>query len=327
MKRLMKVVFFTGNRSEFSLMAPIIKRIDKDPDMEFKLIVTGAHMEEEFGASIEEIEKENVNIDYKVNIGSTGKSNIGVLDEVSKIFKEVGNILEIEKPDYFFVLGDRYETFAAAQAAFFSNIPIVHSGGGNITLGGCLDDTLRHLITKMASLHFVTCKENMENVKKLGEEHWRIFETGSPAVETVLNEGLISKEELESMFNISLDKPLIMFTQHPVASSWQHSDSQVRESLKALSMLGFQTIITYPNTDAGGSLIIEEYKKWNHVKNFIFIKSLGRIKYLSLMKYSSVVVGNSSSGLLETPIFKIPAVNIGERQKGHSFQHRAFFFY
>ena len=316
MKRKIKVLFFTGNRSEYGLLAPIIRRISHDHEMEYSLIVSGTHLSIKYGGTIKEIEHDGLKIDYKIDIGSSGNSNQDVVFEVSDLIRKISLILAKTVPDFFFVLGDRYETFAAAQAAFFHKIPIAHSGGGNITEGGCFDDTIRHLITKMASLHFVTCKENEENIKKLGEESWRIVLAGSPVVETVLNEKLLSKEELEEDLHIDFNKPVILFTQHPVASNWNDSRVQVRESLKALKETGHQVIITYPNSDAGGAEIIEEYNEWSFYDKFTFIENLGRIKYLSLMKYVNVVVGNSSSGLLETPIFKIPSVNIGDRQKG-----------
>lgn len=311
-----KVLFFTGNRSEYGLLAPIIKRISSDRDMEYRLMVSGTHLSEKFGATINEIENDGFKIDYKININSSGSSAEKIANEVSYLIKEINSILKNEVPDYFFVLGDRYETFAAAQAAFFNNIPIAHSGGGNITEGGCLDDTVRHLITKMASLHFVTCEINGKNILKLGEEPWRIVVAGSTSVETVLNWKLLSKRELEDIFKINLKEPVILFTQHPVASCWRQSRSQVRESLKALKETGYQVVITYPNSDAGGADIIEEYKEWLGYDKFTFVENLGRIKYLSLMKHVKAVVGNSSSGILETPIFKVPAVNIGDRQKG-----------
>lgn len=316
MKRKIKVLFFTGNRSEYGLLAPIIKRVGNDPIMEYSLIVSGAHLSKKYGNTIKEIENDGYKIDYKISIISPVSSEQRIVDEVSNLINEINPIIEKENPDYFFVLGDRYETFAAAQAAFFNNIPVAHSGGGNITEGGSLDDTIRHLITKMSALHFVTCEENGNNIKKLGEESWRIVLAGSPSIETVLNEKLLSKKKLEQTLGITFNAPIIMFTQHPVTSSWKNSRNQIRESLKALKELGYQVVLTYPNSDVGSTEIIDEYKRWLTNPNFIFVENLGRLKFLSLMKHSSVVVGNSSAGLLETPIFKIPAVNIGDRQKG-----------
>lgn len=316
MLKKIKVLFFTGNRSEYGLLAPIIKKISEDEEMTYSLIVSGAHLSEKHGNTVKEIERDGLKIDYKLDIDSFGRSAQDIVFEVSDLIRKVGPIIIKEKPDYFFVLGDRYETFAAAQTAFLNRIPIAHSGGGNITQGGCLDDTIRHLITKMASLHFVTCEENRKNIMKLGEESWRVIMSGSPAVETAMNEELLSKEYLEKELGITFNKPVILFTQHPVASSWEESRAQIRESLKALRETEYQVIITYPNSDAGAAEIIEEYKKWSNFDKFIFVENLGRIKYLSLMKYVNVVVGNSSSGLLETPIFKTPSVNIGNRQKG-----------
>lgn len=311
-----KVLFFTGNRSEFGLLLPIIERVKNDIKMDYKLIVSGSHISDNYGNTIKEIENNNINIDYKLDIKVNGDNKVGVIKESSELLDKSGEIINKEDPDYLFVLGDRYESFAVALSAFYLGIPIAHSGGGNITKGGAMDDTIRHSISKLASLHFTTCQENANNIKKLGEEEWRIFISGSPSVETVKEKELYSKKELENDLEINLDKPTIVFTQHPISSKSDKAREQVKKSLKALKELEFQTIITYPNQDPGSSEIIDEYEKWKEIPHFRFRKNLGQKRYFSLLNYASVVVGNSSSGLLETPIFKIPAVNIGSRQKG-----------
>lgn len=316
MNSKIKIIFFTGNRSEFGLMVPIIKRVMLDSNMEYELIVSGAHLFDRYGYSIKEIEKERIYIHHQIDVNSCETSNHKIIEEMAIILTKVSKIIRKAKPNYFFVLGDRHEAFAAAQAAFYNQTPIAHSGGGNITNGGCFDDVIRHAITKLSSIHFVTCKENANNVIGLGEEGWRICISGSPAVETILKENLLTKDELSKELAIDFCQPVILFTQHPVSTEWQNARKQVIQSLIALEELGYQTIITYPNSDVGSDLIIDEYQNWLDVKHFKFIKNLGRIPYLSLMKYSSVVVGNSSSGLLETPIFKVPAINVGSRQKG-----------
>lgn len=311
-----KILFFTGNRSEFGLLLPIIERVKNDIKMDYKLIVSGSHISDNYGNTIKEIENNNINIDYKLDIKVNGDNKVGVIKESSELLDKSGEIINKEDPDYLFVLGDRYESFAVALSAFYLGIPIAHSGGGNITKGGAMDDIIRHSISKLASLHFTTCQENANNIKKLGEEEWRIFISGSPSVETVKEKELYSKKELENDLEINLDKPTIVFTQHPISSKSDKAREQVKKSLKALKELEFQTIITYPNQDPGSSEIIDEYEKWKEVPHFRFRKNLGQKRYFSLLNYASVVVGNSSSGLLETPIFKIPAVNIGSRQKG-----------
>ncbi len=308
-----KVVFFTGNRSEFGLISPLIKAVINDEEMDYRLVVSGAHLSGFFGNTINEIINEKIDIHYKIDSEVSGRGKLEIIKETSIILNGVANYLHKEKPDYLFVLGDRYETFAAALAAFYLRIPIAHSGGGNITEGGCLDDTIRHSITRLASLHFVTCEENANNVRKLGEEEWRIIVSGSTVTQFV---EFMSKEEVEKTLDIDFNNPVLLFTQHPVASEIKSLKKHIKESLKALEELGYQTVILYPNPDAGGETIIDEFKNWMDVKHFRFKKSLGHRLYLSLMKYSSVVVGNSSSGLLETPIFKVAAVNIGNRQKG-----------
>lgn len=311
-----KIVFFTGNRAEFGLMAPIIKEASNDGDIQSKLIVSGVHLCKDYGNTIQEIQNEGIDVDYKITLTESKENEEYISKRSVEIIDKVSKILIKEKPDYFFILGDRYETYAAASAAVFLQIPIAHEGGGTITSGGCIDDVIRHAITKLANLHFVTCKTNYENVKKLGEEEWRICLSGSTAMDTIKNEKILSKNELEKELNLDFTKPIILFTQHPVLSEKDNIKNQIFESLEALKQLGYQTIITFPNSDVGSNDIIEQYYKYKDVKYFKFVKSLGRKRYLSVMKYSSAVVGNSSSGLLETPIFKIPTVNIGSRQYG-----------
>lgn len=286
---------------------------------DLKIVASGAHVSEKFGYTLNEIRDDYIEMNYVIKAGRENKKDVEIIPELSIIMNEMSEILKKEKPDYLILLGDRYETYGAAVSSFFLRIPIAHIGGGTITKGGCFDDVIRHSISKLASIHFVTCKENADHLIKLGEEEWRVVISGSTAIENIINEELYFKKELEKMLNIDLDKKLILFTQHSVTSEADMADIQVRESLEALKELGYQAIITYPNNDVGGMKIIEEYRKWDHIDNFIFVKNLGRKKYLSLMKYASVVVGNSSSGILETPILKIPAVNIGSRQSGRKF--------
>lgn len=310
------IVFFSGNRSEFGLMTPIIKRAAGSDQFKVTLAIAGAHLAEKFGSSAGEIVQENIAIDYAIATKPAGESKEQMIAEISLLLTEFTAVLRREKPDYVFLLGDRYETYAAAMAAFFFGIPIAHSGGGNKTAGGCIDDTVRHLITKLASLHFVTCEENAANIRRLGEENWRICNSGSPVVETLLTEKLYSKQELQEMLAINWKLPLILFTQHPISTAPEKAGSQIRESLSALAELGLPTVVTYPNADAGSDRIIQEYKAFDRSENLFFHKHLGRKLYLSVMKHCAVVVGNSSSGLLETPVFHVPAVNIGDRQKG-----------
>lgn len=310
------MMFFTANRSEYGLLSSVIKKIITEDDVDYKLIVSGAHLLEKYGNTITEIENDNIDIHYKVETSSSGADSLEIINDTTTIIKGVANILNNERPDYLFVLGDRYESFAAAQAAFFMQIPIAHSGGGNITEGGCFDDTIRHAITKLASLHFVSCTENADNLKKLGEESWRIIVSGSTAVDVALSNDLYGKNYIQNKIGISFDSPVIVFTLHPTAVSADDLRSQLQTCLRSLKELGYTTIITYPNPDIGGGVIIDEYEKWQDIENFVYINNLGHKLYLSLLKYASVIVGNSSSGLLEAPIFGVPAVNIGMRQKG-----------
>jgi UDP-hydrolysing UDP-N-acetyl-D-glucosamine 2-epimerase len=311
-----KVMFFSGNRSEFGLMLPVIKRIKSSEDFTSLLVISGTHTDSKYGKTSNEIIKENIEINYEIPVKITGNSSFEVNSIISEIIHKANCILEKEKPDCVFILGDRYESYAFAIAAFFLRVPIAHMGGGAVTKGGCEDDVIRFSISQLASLHFVTCEENAKNLSKVVEDGERIVVSGSTAIENVLNEALYSREEIEKILGIDLENKLILFTLHPIPQNRNKIEYEVRQCLEALDEFGVQTIITYPNSDPGSDVIIEEYVNWSKKSNLLFYKNLGRKMYLSLLKLSSVGVGNSSSVILETPIFKIPGINIGGRQCG-----------
>jgi UDP-N-acetylglucosamine 2-epimerase (non-hydrolysing)/GDP/UDP-N,N'-diacetylbacillosamine 2-epimerase (hydrolysing) len=208
------------------------------------------------------------------------------------------------------------EGFAATIASFEMNIPVAHVEGGDLTEGGTHDDSIRHAMTKLAHLHFTTSLEAAERVRRLGEEEWRIVFAGLPTLDTIRRREFVPPEEICQEFSLDRSRPIVVFTQHPVSTEPERAGAQVIESLEALKAVGAQTVITYPNSDPGSQAILEAFRAYSAVPHFQFHKSLGRRRYLGLLNVARAVVGNSSSGIKETPSFGIPCVNVGSRQLG-----------
>jgi UDP-hydrolysing UDP-N-acetyl-D-glucosamine 2-epimerase len=318
---------FTGNRAEYGLMLPIIKAIKKHPKLTYKLIVSGAHLERNFGETIEEIYKDGFKIYSKIPIKSKMSKKVFTAKSIGQIILRLTTVLQKLKPDIFLTFADRFESFAAVTTSTQMNIPTAHVEGGDITEGGALDDSVRHAMTKLSHFHFTTNQESSNRIIAMGEEKWRVKMIGFPAIDLLKLGNFAKHEELRKKFNIDIKKPIIIFTQHSVTTEYLKTKKQLTPSLDALikaSNEGCQVIVTYPNNDVGGEVIKECLKKILIKKNssIKIIKSLGRYNYhgvLALAKKKSnmiVCVGNSSSGIKETPFFGCPTVNIGSRQKG-----------
>jgi len=308
-----KIAVFTGSRAEYGILKSILKAIEEREDLELHLIVTASHLLEKFGSTYKEIEKDGFKIAKKVQCTSEeddsksgmskgiGKSLIGSVEALSEI-----------KPDIALVPCDRSEMLGAAIAANYMDIPVAHIHGGEKSM--TKDDSARHAITKFANIHFPSSASSAERIKKLGEEEKYIFTVGAAGLDSILNQELHSKERLKEELGIDLNERTILLVQHSLDSS--EAKSQITETLAAIKELGIQTIAVYPNTDAGGRVIIEEIKKCENLPFLHSFKSLDHTKYLSTLKHSSLLLGNSSSGIIEAPSFKIPVVNIGDRQAG-----------
>jgi UDP-N-acetylglucosamine 2-epimerase (non-hydrolysing)/GDP/UDP-N,N'-diacetylbacillosamine 2-epimerase (hydrolysing) len=224
--------------------------------------------------------------------------------------------LEMLQPDIVLIAGDRIEPLALAVAATYMNIPIGHIHGGDKSIGGHADDSIRHAITKMAHIHFAVSDESANRIIKLGEDPSKVFIVGAPALDTILNEPLLMKSELCKKYDLNLSNPILMVVQNPVSREVDSAPDQMRETMEALVNTKQQTLIIYPNSDMGGRKMIEVI---NEYQSFPFIKIVTNMPhkdYLSLMNVSSAIIGNSSSALIEAPSFKLPAVNIGSRQEG-----------
>jgi len=322
-----KIAVFTGNRAEYGLQYPILKAIDEHEELDYKLLVSGAHLDKNFGRTLEEIEKDGFHIDAEVKIDMDAESLYATAQAIGSGVLSISNVLAEIQPDIMVVYADRFEGFAAVIAASQMNIPTAHIEGGDITEGGALDDSVRHAMSKLAHVHFTTNQQASNRVLAMGEEDWRVHTVGFPAIDLISDGNYATPEEIIEKLDLDLNKPVVLFTQHSVTTEFDDAAKQVIPSLEAMVKLaseGVQVICTYPNNDAGGRAIISELDKLN-AKNISGIqvhRSLGRYLYHGVLalaenkKYQVACVGNSSSGIKETPVFGCPTVNIGSRQEG-----------
>ena len=310
-----KISVFTGNRAEYGLLRPVVKELLSRRGCSIRLIVSGSHLSEKFGKTCTEIEDtEKLELDTIFLPQSDMCKNI--IPAFAGILTEGLGLLAATKPDLLVLVGDRYESYAMAISAFYSNIPIAHLFGGDLSQGGHLDDSVRHSITKLAHLHFVSNRDSRRRVLRLGEEAWRVFNVGSTAIDNFLSGEFTKPQDIARELAIDLNKPVIVFTQHPVTTESELAYDQIKEGLEALKEFGCQTVITYPCNDTGSDRMIKAIKEYTGVPHFRIRKSLGWKNYFGILKIASAVAGNSSSGIMETPIFKVPCINIGSRQQG-----------
>lgn len=328
MKNKREIAIFTGNRAEYGLLYPVIKAVHTNEGLNYKLLVSGAHLDNNFGNTLKEIKDDGFKICKQVKIDLVGDTLFDTTQAIGSGILSISKALKVVKPDILIVYADRFEGFAAVIAGTQMNIPTVHIEGGDITEGGALDDSIRHAMTKLAHIHITTNKNATNRIIAMGEESWRVKTFGFPGIDLIKEKNFFEQKVIEQKLGIKISEPIIVFTQHSVTTEFDKSIKQIKPSLEALRLLLFnniQVIVTYPNNDAGGKKIIKEIENWakknKSFKNLIVRKSLGRSLYYGLLnlaknkKVKIACVGNSSSGIKETAIFKCPTVNIGSRQK------------
>ena len=312
-----KVTVLTATRAEYGLLAPIIKKLMKEPDIEVQVVVTGMHLSPEFGYTYKEIEDDNVPIAKKIEILMSSDSVVGVSKCMGLAMISFAEYFDEYRPDAIIVLGDRYETLAVCCAAMNAKIPIVHLYGGETT-EGAIDEAIRHCITKMSYLHFTATEVYRKRVIQLGEHPGRVFCVGAMGVENALNTKFMSLDELSDNLGVKIKEPYAVVTYHPVTLQEELVTQEVDNLLDALSKNSEMTyIFTKANADMGGKIInkkLEDYVKIH--KNAFLFDSLGMRRYLSAVNSCVMVIGNSSSGLVEVPSIGKPTINIGDRQRG-----------
>jgi UDP-hydrolysing UDP-N-acetyl-D-glucosamine 2-epimerase len=324
-KRIIAV--FTGNRAEYGLQYPILRAIERHEALDYRLLVAGAHLDPNFGSTLDEIRSDGFHIDAEVKIEMDASSLFATAQAIGSGILSISRVLNDLKPDILVVYADRFEGFSAVIAASQMNIPTAHIEGGDLTEGGALDDSVRHAMTKLAHIHFTTNHQASNRLLAMGEESWRVHTVGFPAIDLIMEGRFASETEVVEKFGLDLNRPIILFTQHSVTTLFDQSIEQINYSLEAIKRVaaeGVQVIITYPNNDAGGQAIIGELEAFRNalITDTQVFPSLGRYFYhgvLALARNPSLriaCVGNSSSGIKETPAFGCPSVNIGSRQEG-----------
>lgn len=313
-----KICIITSTRADYGLLVPIIEKIKNDKNLKLQLIVTGMHLSPEFGLTYKQIEEDGYEITEKIEILLSSDTAVGISKSMGLTMISFSEAFERIKPDLIIALGDRYEIFSAVSTAHISKIPIAHLYGGETTQGA-FDESLRHCISKMSYLHFTSTEEYKKRVIQLGENPNRVFNVGALGVENIKNMKLLSKEELEKQIDFELHDRYALVTFHPVTLEKSTSKIQFRNLLNALEEIqDLKVIFTKSNSDTDGRILnkmIDDFVMKNPKKYKAFV-SMGQLRYLSAMKYSCMVIGNSSSGIVEAPSFKIPTINIGDRQKG-----------
>lgn len=302
-----KILYVSGTRADYGIMRATLKRIKANPELELFIAATGMHLMPEFGETINTIKEDGFDI-IKV-ISTFYGSASGFLGQ---FIIEFTNVLKREQPDIVLLLGDRPEALGAACACTYLSIPIFHVHGGD--LSSTADEHARHAITKLSHIHLAATEKSAERIRQMGEQDWRIKVVGSPGVASIKEQTLLTKKELEKQFCFDLRKPLLIVLQHPVTG--EDSRLQMKETLKAIEKLRLQTIIIHPNADAGGWDMIKEIVKVGWRQHIRIRKSVNYQTFISLMSVASALIGNSSAGIIETPSFKLPTINIGNRERG-----------
>jgi GDP/UDP-N,N'-diacetylbacillosamine 2-epimerase (hydrolysing) len=315
---LQKICIFTGTRAEYGLLQPLMAEISKHPLLSLQLLVSGTHLSPEFGMTFREIEQAGFHINEKVEMLMSSDSSIGVCKSMGLGMIGFSEALDRLHPDILVVLGDRYEAFSVAAAAMISRIAIAHIHGGETTTGA-VDEPIRHAITKMSHLHFTSTEEYRRRVIQLGESPQRVFNVGALGIENIRNCPLLDREALERDLHFRLGPHSALITFHPTTLEKNAAGDQFGQLLQALENFSdLKIIFTKANADMDGRVInrmIDDYIGANPERAVAFT-TMGQTRYLSAMQQVSMVLGNSSSGIIEAPSFGVPTVNIGDRQKG-----------
>lgn len=307
-----RILAVTGSRAEYGSMRPVLSALAAHPALELELIVTGMHLAPQFAASRAEIESDAFCPLHVVNIATQAGDDMA--SGLGAQIMAMAPVMVRTRPDIVLVQGDRGEMLAAAIAAAHHNIAVAHMSGGDCT--GSIDDSIRNAITSFAHLHLTTCAPSTQRLLARGEAPQRVFEVGEPVLDVIRALDPITPAALAAAHGLDLDSPLVLATQHPVTTEAGDAAAQVTATLEALAALGLQTIFTYPNTDSGSADIIRVLEASNGRGFLRLVPHLGQRAYLSLMKIAALMVGNSSSGILEAASFQLPVVNIGTRQHG-----------
>lgn len=306
----------TTSRADYSGYRPLLKALQADPDICLRLYVSGMHLSPEFGLTVRAIENDGFEIAERIEVLLSSDTPEAIAKSMGLGLIGFGQAFSKFRPDILVVFGDRFEMLAAALAAVPFKIPLAHLGGGELTQGA-IDDALRHSMTKMAHLHFVSTEDYAYRVIQLGEDPARVFVTGEPALDDILIAQQMSAEELRRRFGIDVERPFLLVTFHPVTLEFEQVEWQIDALLAALAEADLAVVFTAPNADTGHHVIRERLEQFAAANRFVWlVENFGAQAYFSMMSLAAAMVGNSSSGIVEAASFQLPVVNIGTRQDG-----------
>ena len=326
-QKIKSVAVITGTRAEYGILKPLINKIYNNPVLELELIVTGMHLLESFGNTIEEIKKDGYPISAGIDMyckdlfGNCTYHGIGLGKGIINLTKVLSEV----EPDIVLVVGDRLEPLAATLAASTLNIPIGHIHAGDKTDSGHIDEQIRFSISRFAHLLFAPTKQCAERLIKMGEESWRVYNVGALGLDSILSLKPMSKKYLEKTLDICLDKPTAIILFHPVIHEYGNIDKQMKEIMEAVKELELQSIVIYPNNDLGSDKIINVINEYADESFLKIFKNINRDAFISLMHYANVMIGNSSSGIIEAPSLGLPVINVGSRNRGREHGDNVIF--
>lgn len=314
---LRKICVVTATRAEYGLLYWLLRELQSDPEIDLQLVVTGAHLSQSFGMTVKLIEADGFTINERISMLLADDTPQGVSKSLGLAVLGFADLFARQRPDVLLLIGDRYEMLAAAQSALIAQIPIAHVHGGETT-EGAIDEAIRHSITKMSYLHFVAAEPYRQRVIQLGESGERVWTVGATAMDNIDKLPLVDRAEIEHILSIKLKPPSVLVTYQPVTLSSEEPAAPLRRLLEVLDDMAGSIVFTGVNADTFGNAIRKEVQTFvsEHSGRAYYFESLGSLRYLSLMKSADVVMGNSSSGLLEAPAIGTPSVDIGERQQG-----------
>lgn len=321
MNKKKKILAITGIRSEYDILYPIISYLNSTSDFEVKLVVSSAHLSDFHGNTVSKIEQDGFEIADKIDCLLSTDRNVQRSKGVGLLTYSLSQTVEREKPDFLFVVGDREESIATAIVGNYMNVITAHLGGGDPVWGNA-DDPIRMAVSKLSHIHFTTSKEYADNLKNnLYEDDYRIFFSGNPALANIKNTEMVSLEELSKYLDFDIsDGNYIVLIKHPLSSEEEEASIQMEITLKALEKFciknNFKVIASYPNTDPGAQSMLEVIKEYEKKDFICFNRTLPRKYFVNLIRNTKALVGNSSMGILEAPFYKLPVVNVGNRQQG-----------
>jgi GDP/UDP-N,N'-diacetylbacillosamine 2-epimerase (hydrolysing) len=306
-----RILYISGSRSDWGLMRSVLDSIRRHPRLKLEIAATGMHLMREFGYSIKKIEAEGYVV-HRVDCTYRRDDKESMARFVGSFTQKLTSLVARTKPEIILVIGDRGEMLAAAIVGAYLGIPVAHVHGGDIS--STVDELVRHAITKLAHIHLTATRKSTNRIRKMGESAWRIHTVGAPGLDSIIHQKKMSKKDVEKLLGISLNPPFIVVVQHSVSAEVHDADRQMRETLEAVVELGLETIVIYPNADAGGRKMIKVIKEYSGFGNIHIFKNIEHDLFISLLSRSAAIVGNSSSGLIESLALGLPAVNIGTRQ-------------